>query len=88
MAIDWDKIAREAGEETDEHFKNKISSLTRLNDNEIEFLVTETGISNKDMANLLKEVKDATKSNSEKAAAISNINLGVEFLVGVASKLL
>jgi len=86
MPIDWTKIAAEAGEATDEHFKNQISSLTSLNDNEIENLITETGISKKDLASVLMEVEDATKSNEEKAAAISNINKGVSLLVGIAKK--
>lgn len=88
MAINWDEIAREVGQETDEYFKNKISSLTRLNDDEIEFLITETGISKEDLATVLKEVKDATKSNEAKASAISNINKGVNLLVGIALKLI
>ena len=88
MPTDWDKIAREVGRETDDHFKNKISSLTRLNEDEIEFLITETGISKEDLATVLKEVKDAAKSNEAKASAISNINKGVDLLVGIASKLI
>ena len=88
MPIDWKKIANDAGEATDEHFKNQISSLTSLNDNEIENLITETGISKKDLASVLMEVEDATKSNEEKAVAISNINKGVSLLVGIAKKLI
>ncbi len=71
-----------------EHFKNQISSLTSLTDNEIENLITDTGISKKDLASVLKEVADATKSNEAKAAAISNINKGVSLLVGIAKKLI
>lgn len=88
MSIDWEEIAQEAGESTDEHFKNKISSLTRLNDNEIETLITETGISKKDLTLVLKEVKDSTKSNNAKASAISSINKGIDLLVGIAGKLI
>ena len=73
MPIDWKKIANDAG-------------LTSLNDNEIENLITETGISKKDLASVLMEVEDATKSNEEKAVAISNINKGVSLLVGIAKK--
>ena len=88
MSINWDEIASEAGQATDEHFKNKISSLTRLNDDEIETLITETGISKKDLTAVLKEVKDATKSNNAKASAISNIHKGLDLLVGIAGKLI
>ena len=88
MSIDFKKIAEEAGKATDEHFKNQISSLSSLNDNEIENLITETGISKTDLASVLKEVTDATKSNNAKAAAISNINNGVNLLVGIAKKII
>lgn len=88
MSIDWKKIAKDAGTATDEHFKNQISSLTSLTDNEIENLITETGISKTDLASVLKEVTDATKSNNAKATAISNINKGVNLLVGIVKKVI
>ncbi len=88
MPINWNEIASEAGESTDEHFKNQMSSLTRLNDQEIEDLIHETGISQQDLANVLKEVKDASKSNVDKAKAIKNISKGVDVLIGLAGKLI
>jgi hypothetical protein len=88
MPTDWKKIAKETGEATDEHFKDQISGLTRLTNNEIESLITDTGISKTDLTSVLKEVEDATKSNEEKAAAISNINKGVGLLVGIAKKII
>jgi hypothetical protein len=86
MSIDWKKIAKEAGTATDEHFKNQISSLTSLNDDEIQNMITETGISKKDLVAVLKEVTNATKKNNTKAAAISKINKGVSLLVSIAKK--
>jgi hypothetical protein len=86
MPTDWNNIANQAGQATDEHFKNQISSLTRLNDQEIESLIIETGISKQDLATVLKEVKDATKSNIAKANAIKNISKGVDVLVNLAAK--
>ena len=88
MPTDWTTIANEAGQATDEHFKNQISSLTRLNDDEIETLINDTGISKQDLVEVLKEVKDASKSNIDKANAIRNIGKGVDVLVGLAVKLL
>ena len=88
MPIDWNNIAREAGAAADEHFKNQISSLTRFTDIEIGNLISETGISKTDLTFVLKEVTDATKSNDAKAAAISNINKGVNLLVGIAKKVI
>ena len=88
MPVDWKKIAREAREATDEHFKDKISSLTRLTSNEIENLITETGISKTDLTSVLEVVENATKSNEEKATAISKINNGISLLVGIAKKVI
>ncbi len=88
MSIDWEKIAKEAGTAADDHFKNQISSLTSFNDNEIEILITETGISKTDLASVFKEVADATKSNNAKATAISNITKGVDLLVSIAKKVI
>ena len=88
MPIDWDEIANQSAQATDEHFSSKISSLTSLNDEEIKSLIHNTGISKKDLTAVLKEVKDATKSNTDKANAIKNISKGVDVVVELASKFL
>lgn len=88
MPTDWNKIAKEAANETDAQFSSKISGLTRLNDDELQSIIMDTGISKQDLTAVLKEVKDATKSNLAKANAIKNISLGVDALVGIASKFL
>jgi hypothetical protein len=87
MPTDWNKIAEEAVNATDEKFKNQISSLTRFNDDEIEDLIMSSGISKVDLVAVLKEVKDTNKSNEQKAKAIKNITGGVNLLVGIALKL-
>ena len=84
----WAEIAKEAGQSTDEQFISKISSLTRLNDDEIESLIKDTGISKKDLAAVLKEVKDSTKTNTAKAKAIQNISKGVDSLILLVGKLI
>jgi hypothetical protein len=88
MPTDWKKIAKEAGKQTDEQFRSEISSHTHLNDDEIENLITETGISKEDMVKVLEVIKDATQSNTAKANAINNIDKGIVLLVGLAGKLL
>lgn len=88
MPIDWNTIADNAATATDAEFSNQISGLTRLNDNEIETLLFETGISKTDLVAVLKEVSHATKSNKAKANSISNIGKGLEVLVAIASKLI
>lgn len=88
MPTDWKKLATEAGNATDDHFAGKISSLTRLNDDEIKALIEESGISKKDLVAVLEEIKSTTKSNQQKAKAISSINKGLDLLVSIAGKLL
>lgn len=88
MPIDWNKIANEAATATDEQFSNQISGLTRLNDEEIQSLIFDTGISKEDLVAVLKEIKNATKSNKSKANSISNIGKGLQVLVAIASKLI
>jgi hypothetical protein len=86
MSNKWDEIAAQADRATNEHFMSQISSLTRLNDVEIENLITETGISKKDLTSVLKIVDEASKSNDAKADAIKNISKGINVLVGLAAK--
>ncbi|HET7819467.1 MAG TPA: hypothetical protein VFL70_09175 [Bacteroidia bacterium] len=86
MATNWDDIANQAANATDTHFASQISGLTRLNDKEIESLISETGINKQDLVLVLKEVKDAQKSNEAKAKAIKNIGKGLDVLVSIAGK--
>lgn len=88
MPIDWNQIADEAANATDEHFASQISSLTSFNDTEINQLILETGISKQDLANTLKEIKDATKSNESKAKSIKNIGKGFDALIAIAFKII
>ena len=67
---------------------NQISSLTTLKDTEIAAIIEKSGIKREDFAAVLKEVKDATKSNAAKANAVAKINKGVASLVEIATKLL
>ena len=88
MPNKFDKIANDAANETDNQFRSQFNNLTRLNDDDTNKIINESGISQQDLAQVLKEIKDATKSNEEKATAISNINGGVSALIGIAKKLL
>ena len=88
MPIDWNKIATDAANATDEEFSSQISGLTRLNDDEIQSLILDTGISRQDLVVVLKEIKNATKNNKSKANSINNINKGAQVLVAIAAKLI
>lgn len=88
MPTNWSEIAKKAGKETDKQFARQIAGLTSLNDSEIEKIIFETGISQKDLAEILKQVKDSSISNEEKAKAIQNINKGLNVLIELAARLL
>ena len=88
MANKYDKLADEAQAITDAQFKERFSSLTTLNDNEIGKVLKDSGISKQDLASLLVAVKNATSYNNKTAQSISNIQNGVLALVSIAKKLL
>ncbi len=85
---DWTQKAKEASAKTQTHFKESITKMTSLGDAEIEAIINDSGISSKDLTSVLDEVKNATKSNNQKAEAIKNINQGVDLLVGIISRLI
>ena len=87
MPTNWKEIAKKAAEATDEQLAEKISSLTHLNNNDIQELLN-SGISKTDLAEVFKIINDATKSNEAKALALKNIGQGVNSLVAIAAKLL
>jgi len=78
-------IIAQSAHDSDATFAGKMSSLTRLNDTEIQELLDQ-GISKSDLSHLLQELQDASRSNEAKAAAIKNIRGGVETLITIAAK--
>jgi len=88
MPNKFDKLAKEAAQMADEHFESEFSSLTSLNDAETEKIINDSGISKQDLAQLLREVKNASSSNEAKAKAIQNIDKGVSALVSIVKKLI
>ncbi len=88
MANKFDKLAGEAQAITDAQFKERFSSLTTLNDDEIGKVIKESGISKENLAALLVEIKNATAFNNNTAKSISNITNGVQALAAIAKKLL
>jgi hypothetical protein len=87
MSINWDALAKKAGQQTDGQFNEEIAKLTSLNTSEIEKFISESSISNANAVKVLQEINDAARSNNQKAAAIASIEKGVEFLVSLAGKL-
>lgn len=88
MSTDWNRIADEATEATDAHFATQIASLTRLNTTEINTLISESGISKRDLATVFKVLKESTTTNEAKANAIRNTSKGLQVLVALAAKVL
>lgn len=87
MDSTWEEIRKKAKRQTDDTFASKVSSLTRLTDDEIKE-VTPNALDKERLATLLGIVADAAKSNNEKAEAIRNINGLVEIAVPLLLKLL
>ena len=88
MPNKYDKLAGEAQAITDAQFKERCSSLTTLNDDDIGKIISTTGISQKDLAALLVEIKNATEYNKNTAQSILKIQNGVQALVAITKKLL
>ncbi|OUS12578.1 hypothetical protein A9Q93_10140 [Nonlabens dokdonensis] len=86
MSIDWDAIAQQAGQQTDQQFHEEIAKLTSMNMTEIDKFISASEISNENAVKVIKEINDATRSNNDKANAIANIDKGVGFLVSLVSK--
>jgi succinate dehydrogenase flavin-adding protein (antitoxin of CptAB toxin-antitoxin module) len=88
MPNKFDRFAEQAEAMTDDEFKNRFSSLTRLSDDDITKVIKDTGIGNEDLAMLLAEVKNATEFNNKTAQSIASISGGVQALVAITKKLL
>lgn len=88
MGTKYDAFADRAAAMTDEEFRKKFAAFTRLNMKDLENIIRDTGISQQDLAELLKEVKGAGSTNEKKAAAISNINKGVTTLIAMVKTFL
>lgn len=84
---DWGKIAKETGQAVDDHSKSPMDLLTTLGSADLDKLILETGISHQDLTAVLNVVKDATKSNEQKAQAIANISKGVDVIKYLAGLL-
>ena len=87
MDSTWEEIRKNAKKQTDDAFASKVSSLTRLTDDEIKE-ITPNAIDKERLATLLEIVADAKKSNDKKAEAIRSISGLAEIAVPLLLKLL
>lgn len=87
MDSTWEEIRKKAKEQADDTFASKVSCLIRLTDDEIK-KITPNSLDKEMLASLLGIIADSTKSNTEKAEAIRNINGLAEIAVPLLLKLL
>lgn len=87
MDSTWEEIRKKAKKQTDDTFASKVSSLTRLTDDEIKE-ITPNALDKERLTTLLGIVADSTKSNNEKAEAIRNIKGLAEIAVPLLMKLI
>jgi hypothetical protein len=87
MDATWEEIRKRAKKQTDDTFASKISSLTRLTDDEIK-AITPSALDKERFATLLGIVADGAKSNNEKADAIRKIDGLAEIAVPLLLKLI
>lgn len=86
--IDWDEIARKAREETNTKFREEISTLLRLNDDDIKSIISQSNIDSERFTEIIKIVKDSSLTNHKKAKAIKNIDNGLRAVIGIVSKII
>lgn len=88
MNNQWQKKAKQAQKETDAELSYQINQLSGFDAKDIQALIAENGMNTADFNQLIKLIKDQTKSNNDKIKALSNIQNGLELLVGLVGKLI
>lgn len=88
MNNQWQKKAKQAQKETDVELAHQINQLSGFDAKDIQALIAENGMNTADFNQLIKLIKDQTRSNNDKIKAISNIQNGLELLVGLVGKLI
>ncbi|MDP3394004.1 hypothetical protein [Sediminibacterium sp.] len=88
MNNQWQKKAKQAQKETDAELANQIVELSSVKQKEIDQLLAENKMDTAEFNQLIKLIKDQTKSNNDKIKALSNMQNGLELLVGLVGKLI
>lgn len=82
----WKEIRKKAREKTGIQFASEASGLTRLTDEEIRAIAPAVEDREK-LAQLMELVKDATRTNQEKAKALKDVNGLAEMAIQVVGSL-
>lgn len=88
MNNQWQKKAKQAQKETDAEMANQIVQLSSIKQKDIEQLLAENKMDSAEFDQLIRLIKDQTKSNNDKIKALSNMQNGLELLVGLVGKLI
>lgn len=82
------KKAKQAQKETDAEMANQIVQLSSIKQKDIDQLLAENKMDAAEFDQLIRLIKDQTKSNNDKIKALSNMQNGLEILVGLVGKLI
>lgn len=88
MENQWKKKAAQAQKETDAELAKEIRERSSFDPPGLKELLAEYAMDKTEFKELIKIVKDHTKSNTDKVKAIANIQNGAEILIGLLGKLL
>lgn len=88
MENNWKKKAAQAQKEADAELAKEIKTLSSFDPPGLKELMAEYNMNHAEFNDLIKIVKDHTKSNNDKIKAIANIRNGTEILIGLLGKLL
>ncbi len=88
MNNQWQKKAKQAQKETDAEMANQMVQLSSIKQKDIDQLLAENKMDAAEFDHLIRLIKDQTKSNNDKIKALSNMQNGLELLVGLVGKLI
>jgi hypothetical protein len=88
MINQWQKKAKQAQKETDAEMANQMVQLSSIKQKDIDQLLAENKMDAAEFDQLIRLIKDQTKSNNDKIKALSNMQNGLELLVGLVGKLI
>jgi hypothetical protein len=88
MNNQWQKKAKQAQKQTDAEMANQIVQLSSIKQKDIDQLLAENKMDAAEFDQLIRLIKDQTKSNNDKIKALSNMQNGLEILVGLVGKLI
>jgi hypothetical protein len=84
----WQKKAKQAQKVVDASKADQIMQLSAIDSSSIKALLSENSMNKADFDQLIRLIKDQTKSNNDKIKALSNMQNGLELLVGLVGKLI